>query len=236
MPNKTRTPKRIIFAASLSALAAAALWHWLDADARKMSPPGLPKVPVRSERAEQLPSASERNARAPAASAPASKKGEREKKSESGGAAPARSLPEQAVLVPSGPVPVDVLAQEDSAPDPEGHFVRVKIVRTAMKYPLVRIEERRQREPSSGDETVLGTVSMVADHVMLRLEPGYTSQDLESVASQLGMKIRKAGAASRVFLVSFEATDVHALERSIASLKRSRMVGSPEPDYLVTAN
>lgn len=132
-----------------------------------------------------------------------------------------------------------VLAQEDGPMDREGHYTRLKVVRTDMKYPLVRIEERRQRDPDSGEEKILGSMAMVADHVMLRLEPGYTTQDLERLASATGMQIRKAGTHSRLYLLAFDlgqGNDVHALDKSIAVLKTAKMVGAPEPDYIVSAN
>jgi hypothetical protein len=131
-----------------------------------------------------------------------------------------------------------VLAREDGPADREGRFFRLKILRTRMMYPLVRVVERRRRDPHTGEETLLQKSEMVADHVMLRLEPGYTQEDLERLAERLDMKIRKAPVYSKIYLVSFELGDtdgvmLRSLDRTIALLKASRVVAAPEPDFIV---
>ena len=105
-----------------------------------------------------------------------------------------------------------------------------------MKYPLIRVEEKYHRDLQTGEKSLVARKAMVADHVMLKAQDGYTAEDVRRLVASLGMQIRKESAISGYFLVSFEGKDVHALEKSLTTLKSQRAVAQPEPDYVARSN
>lgn len=126
-----------------------------------------------------------------------------------------------------------VLSSKETPIGRDGTFSRIRVVRSELKYPLIRVEERFIRDANSGEDQLTQRIAMVADHLLLRLEDGYTEKDLESLSEQLGMKIRKSMPASRLYLIAFEGSDVDALDKSLEKLQAARIVRQPEPDYLV---
>lgn len=129
-----------------------------------------------------------------------------------------------------------VVSFEETQPDPNGNFQRLRVVQTHMKYPYIRVEEKLRRDFATGEDTLVAMNAMAADHVLLRLHDGYSPDDLKQMAKSLGMTVTKESPVSRMYLLSFDSKDVHALERGLEVLKAQQMVASPEPDYVVRPN
>lgn len=127
-----------------------------------------------------------------------------------------------------------LLQQEDGPVGADGSFVRRRLLRTEKKYPLVRVDEKMEPD-STGGWRVASRTAWVADHVLVRLQPGYSRQDLLRAARAHGGEIRKAVGAS-FYLVSFEGSELRALERFSEGFKRESAVVIVEPDYLVRAS
>jgi hypothetical protein len=129
-----------------------------------------------------------------------------------------------------------ILTMRETKPDPDGNFGRVKVLNTSFKYPHVRVKETLIKDFSTGEDRVLARIAMVADHVIVALEPEYTEADLTQFLRGLGYEIRKAKPISQTYLISFDGQDVDALDKAIAALKKSKMINTVEPDYILYGN
>lgn len=129
-----------------------------------------------------------------------------------------------------------ILFQRETKPDPNGNFTRLTVVRTTSKYPLVRIDEKMNKNYSTQEEHAVSRVAMVADHVMVRLDPRYSESDFQTHLKKMGFEIRRAVPNSQVYLVKFESQDVDSLDKALAKLKESPLVEDLGPDYIVRAN
>ncbi len=125
-----------------------------------------------------------------------------------------------------------VVSQIDSEIDPNGDYTRLKVVLTTKKYPLIRLEEKRHRDFSTGADSLKQQVAMVADHALIRADAGVSAEEMQNLAGSLGYQVRRMGARGKTFLVSFEGRDPRALENAIAKLSGSRGVTVAEPDFL----
>src|SRR6266851_10146522 len=81
---------------------------------------------------------------------------------------------------------VQVVAARETSPDAQGRFIRTRLVKASFKYPLVRVEETLTTDAATGAETVLHRIEMVGDHIMVKLRPGVTEQDLTALTGRLG--------------------------------------------------
>ena len=88
--------------------------------------------------------------------------------------------------------------QEKTTPhptDPE-QVTRVRLLRTDFKYPLVRVEETLQLSPGGAAPTLVSQVSMVADHLVVKLAAGADRAALEQALAALGGTLRAANPAA----------------------------------------
>lgn len=129
-----------------------------------------------------------------------------------------------------------VVSASETVPDQEGRFTRVRVLKTGMKYPLVRVEEKWVRDFATGQDQVTHRVEMIADHLILKLDPGYTAEDLVRVVVPLGFEVRATISGGRAYLVSFNGHEPMALEKAAAQLKATQGISYSEPDYIVHAN
>lgn len=223
---------------TLAALAVAAVWLGL----RTLSAPGTAPQPEAEPHAAASPRqaapASARAARIPAAGrAPASVVPAREPASAQAAPGGAQELSE---LVSPGfrfhdpYADYPVLSFHETPKGPGGDFVRSKVVRTRMKYPLILVEERFRRDPASGEDRLEQRRAMVADHVIVTLRDGRSEEELQSLAGRHGASItRRLSPDSRSYILQFEAAETGTLRQMISELQRSPIVASPEPDYVV---
>lgn len=102
-----------------------------------------------------------------------------------------------------------------------------------MKYPLVRVEEMRKAAPG-GDSTAISQNVAVADHVIVRLQPGAKAHDLQKVAEQNGLTLLKAMHSDGVYLVQIPNATLDSLPNAIESLNQwSDVLKYAEQDSIV---
>lgn len=189
-----------------------------------MSPAPAPQIPEPHSSPVLLPTPTSKGSPTPLAKTPAPEQ---------------NPPPTQPMRVLVDPYQDDtVIAQVETKPDPDGNFTRTKVVRSnTFKYPLIRVKEGLVKNFSSGEESLQSRTAMVADHVIVTLEPEYTESDLTNLLQSIGnYQIRKTGRSSHYFLVTFEGTTVSGVDKAIQDLKRSKIVSSVEPDFIVNAH
>lgn len=130
----------------------------------------------------------------------------------------------------------EVISADSGPGNQYGEFIRKRVLKTQFKYPLVLVEEKITFDPDNGQEVVLTQNAMVADHVLVKLNSGFGRASLEEVAARIGVYIRQALPSSGIYLLGFDGTDVHALNRMVQILHREGVIGIVEPDYIVHAN
>ncbi len=112
---------------------------------------------------------------------------------------------------------------------------RIRLVRTEMKYPLVRLDEvlHRVQTPDGPKEFLLQQLALVGDHLMLRPVPGMTSDQLASQISRIGGRIRSRLRASGAYLVEIPSSTPESLPQHLSALRATGIAATAEPDYLV---
>lgn len=128
-----------------------------------------------------------------------------------------------------------LMSAEETSPDPKGDFKRTQVMRTSFQYPFIRIEEGLHQNFSTGEVNVTQSVAMVADHLMVQLQPGYSVTDLAEFAQKLGYRIRSTVPFSKIYLVTFSGKNPDSLTQAQSQLNKSQIVEISEPDYLVQA-
>jgi len=144
----------------------------------------------------------------------------------------------EAVGEPAAPVlpdPADpfseaqLVAMAETSPTADGRWTRTRVVRTSMRWPLVRIEERL-----TGDRRgarVLDRVEMVADHLLVRISREQRADALATLVAPLGGSVRRLLPASRLALIAFDGNDLDAMPRLRAALATIGL--EAEPDFIV---
>lgn len=117
-----------------------------------------------------------------------------------------------------------------------GDFRRVSILRTPMKHPLVRVEETLRKEGHLGEERVLNQVAAVADHVMVKVQPGLAEVAVAALARKHGGRVRKKLTAPDTYLIEIPANEIESLPQAVTGLTADKaLVAYAEPDYVVHA-
>lgn len=129
-----------------------------------------------------------------------------------------------------------VIASKESVPDKQGRIRRVKLVETDFKYPFVRVEEIVEADPATGIEKVLRREAMVGDHIIVKLQPGVTAEQLEALNKKHGAKIRKKMHSEGTYLLAFPDPRLDTVPERVAAYSReSDLINYAEPDYIVYA-
>lgn len=119
---------------------------------------------------------------------------------------------------------------------PGGGQETIRIVREeGGPYPLIRTVEKQSKNENG---PVIFREQMVADHVMVRLQPGVTAEEAAAALPQVhGLALRKIVGKQGHALLTFAdaASDPDALPRAMAALNaRKDLVRYAEPDFIVT--
>jgi subtilisin family serine protease len=133
--------------------------------------------------------------------------------------------------------PNAVVLRERTLPDAAPRrFRHVRTLRdTTFKYPLIRHEQLLERVGAR--PRVLRESYAVADHFMVKLQPGATRADLEAFAAGRRARIRRALRTPRLFLVAIPESDTDALPDAIAAFNAATsIVAYAEADAIVTLN
>lgn len=118
----------------------------------------------------------------------------------------------------------------------DGKLRRIRVLKTSMKYPLVRVEEDVKVDPNTQQEKVLRRVGMCADHVIVKLKPGMSEAQLQAIIGKYGGKIRAHKKLSNIYLVELPEVTVDSVPRAIETYKKEMdTIAYAEPDYVVTA-
>ena len=146
-------------------------------------------------------------------------------------------MPDVAAKEKKEPPHGEVVAQSDEKPDAKGKVQRVTVTRRAGKYQLIRNEELWQGAPDAAGAKRLRRVSMVADHVMVRLAHGIAAPQLAGVLAANGAQVRRLRPGSDLALISFDGTAIPAMGKVITALRKDpALVRYVEPDYVVSTN
>ncbi|ATC64559.1 hypothetical protein CMV30_11675 [Nibricoccus aquaticus] len=128
------------------------------------------------------------------------------------------------------------LDERASPPDSTGRFTKNRLVRTTEKYPHIRIEEQWQRDPATGQDTLLNRTAMVGDHLLVRAADSVTRAALETALAPTGGHIRRAIPGSSLYLIQTPALTLEAYDSLLASFRQSGLpLAYVEPDYVVYA-
>ncbi|MBA4387073.1 MAG: hypothetical protein C0404_03770 [Verrucomicrobia bacterium] len=128
------------------------------------------------------------------------------------------------------------LSRHETKLGAEGPVMRVRVLRTDMKYPLVRVQEEVEKDAATGEEKAIRMLAMTADHVMVKLRPGATEEDLQALTRKYAGKIRSKKPLSGIYLVELAESGADAVPGAVAKyLQESGVVALAEPDYLVFA-
>ncbi len=159
----------------------------------------------------------------------------------------ATTPPRTESVQPAAPAPTPVASAADASrpaleekamrPDADGVYRKLRLVRGEGKYPLVRVEETWRRDPATGAETLVDRVSMVGDHLLVKLNGEATEESLRAFLAQAGGSIRRHVPNSAIYLVAVPEPSLDAFD---GLLERLRGEGAPvayaEPDFVVSAN
>ncbi len=146
------------------------------------------------------------------------------------------------IAVSSGPpLPQDpnanqpvVASRDEPVPGASNLVRRTRIIRTTFKYPLWRVEELLARDPKTGTETAVGRATMVANHVLLRLQAGAMIDQIETLAAQIGAHVIRTLHSPGLYLVGVPNADPDTVPRLLTALNREgTVVRYAEPDYII---
>lgn len=147
--------------------------------------------------------------------------------------APVTSTTPSALTDPTTGMPVLHVSETPDAGHPD-LIKRVRIVRANFKYPLWRVEESVQKAQAGKAETIQSRSIMIADHVMIRMNPEAGKGKLETLIQAQGLTIRKAMKMPGCYLISTRNESITALPDLIATLnKEKECIRYVEPDYVV---
>ena len=126
----------------------------------------------------------------------------------------------------------DVLETRETEPDERGHFQRTSLTRTKLKYPLVRTEETVEQAVALQHPHTVAEKSMVGDHVLVKVQPGTTDQEVEGLAAKYGGHIRKKMYAPNMWIIAFSNATLDTVPSAMQALSAEPTVVYSEPDYL----
>ena len=117
----------------------------------------------------------------------------------------------------------------------DGKILRVRIVKTDFKYPLLRIENVIAKDPQTGAETLTAQTAMVADHVLVKSKPGVEAADFQALLARTGATLRRRIPNSDLFIVEFPAPGPNTVPDAVKALgAEAKFVQYAEPDYIVS--
>ena len=128
------------------------------------------------------------------------------------------------------------LASRETHPNAVGELERASLLRSKMKYPLLRMEETLRKEGSLGDERVIKQIGAVADHVVVTVQPNIDEKGVAALAQRHGSRVKERIGATNSYLLAIKPDDLDSLPRAIADLSNDQAVKRAEPDYVVQSH
>ncbi|MEI6536411.1 MAG: hypothetical protein WCN98_13780, partial [Verrucomicrobiaceae bacterium] len=148
-----------------------------------------------------------------------------------------RSSQQQKLGGPPGGLPLElarghVVEKRDSAPDGKGRSRRATIFRTDFKYPFLRLEQEIVNDPSGG-EIVTAQLVMVADHLLVKLQEGFTETELSIHIASMGAKILRHLPNSPFYTVVLNRATVAEFDKALSALEVAPgPLAYAEPDFI----
>ncbi|MCH8474307.1 MAG: S8 family serine peptidase [Opitutales bacterium] len=102
--------------------------------------------------------------------------------------------------------------------DTTGHYRRTRLLRTDFHYPLVRVEETIYLDEENQRVEILHQEGVVADHVLVRRDPGLSHEALLARAEAAGFPLQRKMRAEGVYRLTIPADDVEDLPDALAML------------------
>ncbi|MCH8540914.1 MAG: S8 family serine peptidase [Opitutales bacterium] len=102
--------------------------------------------------------------------------------------------------------------------DTLGHYRRTRLLRTDFHYPLVRVEERVYLDEENQQVEILNQEGVVADHVLVRREPGVSHEALLARAEAAGFPLQRKMRHEGLYRLTIPADDVEDLPDALAVL------------------
>lgn len=130
------------------------------------------------------------------------------------------------------------LQERDTVPDAKGWFRRIRLIRVeGARYPLIRVEQKRQKAAPGMEEVTLPPVAMVADHLMVKLDVEQTAAGLKKWAEEQGLVVRTSLSVPGVHLIEVPSGDLETYDRMLTALRPGAgPLRFAEPDFLRTAS
>ena len=100
------------------------------------------------------------------------------------------------------------------------------------KYKNIRVEEK-YRKDQNGEEELVSTHAMVADHVMVKVKPGVSDERVAEIAENHGLKIRSKSYSGKIYLLETPEANVDSITDAIKELSPNDELTIREPDPLV---
>ncbi|MBN1672278.1 MAG: S8 family serine peptidase [Kiritimatiellae bacterium] len=121
-------------------------------------------------------------------------------------------------------------------PDARGRVRRTRLLKTHFKYPLLRVDETLAVDAATGPERVVARTAVVADHILVKLRPGMTEDDLGVLNAKYRARIRKKMYAPGMYLVELRGANLDSVERAVREYSQEPLVVKhAERDYIVQA-
>lgn len=133
----------------------------------------------------------------------------------------------------------EVLARHERPLSLWGETERVTLLRTELKYPLIRVEDRIRNAGGPGPVEIMGSVAMAAGHVLVTASDSAQADDLEIRLAQEGWSLRARLPLSHHLLVELqlpeddETTSQDPFPGLLARLREDVAgLATVEPDFL----
>lgn len=130
-----------------------------------------------------------------------------------------------------------ILEQRETARDASGKWTREFLLHTDFKYPFVEVTEHLERDFNSGADVARGREVFVADHLLLKLQPGHSVAALQKAMGIVGATVDSTHLAETgVVRVQLGKGTLGAVRTACAQITGFRDIAVfAEPDHLYFA-
>lgn len=129
----------------------------------------------------------------------------------------------------------ELLDMDVRALDQQGMYQRTRLLRTDFHAPLLRVEETVRFVPEQDEGLqIMHQLGMVADHVLMRVQPHISEEDLADWLAPMGYAIESRLSLPSTYRIAIPAKRVSDLPTALQQLKAAAaIVVYAEPDHVV---
>lgn len=125
-------------------------------------------------------------------------------------------------------------SRETASPKNARELERTLLIKTDFKYPLLLVKETICRDMPGDAGAAVARSAMVADHIIVKLQPDATAADMDRLNRELGGQMRRVMTAPNTYIVAFPSATLDTVADMVAAYSaRSGTVACAEPDYIV---